>query len=880
MHVCVSLSCSRHAERELPAIFSQNNSVTTQIIVRYIAIGKRAGVMGMGMKQVGVILTFVVLMAVGAVTIFISMNQQYVHAEGTTYVDMRTWNVEGVSGGNWVDPDNVSEPFQDAESGRTVFQTVNNTSGTMFFVSNETNFINRAVLGTIKVHSSDSDDDWVGFAVGYQNNEGGDNLPEEYIGFSWNQGGTSPYSIDGDEGIYLIHANPPEAGSADPVGAGATVIDKDTGASAGWDHGNEYQFRIYYTTNLIRVYIDDVLRLEATADDFGLDSFEGGQYGFTNASQADVEFGNIRTANASAIDSEPVAADDNLYYGLTYGSEGDTFDTDNEDSANGILANDYDPDGDAINIRLNGVLLDDPGESTIVTGDEGGSFEVFTSGRMIYTAPTGYESKGPYFDSIVYELVDEDGSDTATATISVQETNTPPDDIVLTDASTSSTNDIRIGEGAAPDTLVGTLATVEDTVGEVDQYDYELVDASGGAFTVDGDQLLVRDTAALDTVSAHTITVRTTDTEGQSLTKDFTINVDENAKPTSADISINVDATIPFEFTTSDFAFDDEDSGDTLSSIEITDFPDGSIFVDDNQDGIADNDELLQVNFNDVVTRQQLDDGKLKYNTEVESDTTDSFEFKVSDGQAYSSSGYTVTINVDADIDDNGIPNTTDEGNDSDSIDRSVEDSAPNNGDANNDGKADGLQSNVASYVNTTTNHYTTLEADSRCGVTSVSSRAESVEKDDEDFSYPVGLMDFTLNCGTEGFTATIKQYYYDVEEDDYTVRKYSSITEQYTTISDATVEFITVEGTNVMRVTYQVTDGSELDDDGEVNGVIVDPAGPAVLSDSNPGAPNTGLKQAISYNELQRLLGVLLITGGITVFLVKRYYDAGNPNQ
>src|SRR5690606_6952166 len=110
----------------------------------------------------------------------------------------------------------------------------------------------------------------------------------------------------------------------------------------------EYRFRILYTTDLVRVYINDVLRLEATAAEAGVDSFIGGQFGFSNASQANDLFGNVREANASAMDSEPVAVDDLLYYGLTWGDDYDAtnvFDTDLDPFAGGILDNDYDPDG-------------------------------------------------------------------------------------------------------------------------------------------------------------------------------------------------------------------------------------------------------------------------------------------------------------------------------------------------------------------------------------------------------------------------------------------------------------------------------------------------------------------------------------------------------
>lgn len=175
---------------------------------------------------------------------------------------------------------------------------------------------------------------------------------------------------------------------------------------------------------------------------------------------------------------------------------------------------------------------------------------------------------------------------------------------------------------------------------------------------------------------------------------------------------------------------------------------------------------------------------------------------------------------------------------DSDAIDNSIEASAPNSGDANNDGTADSDQANVASYVNPITGKYTTLQAPSGCSITSVSSATESVK--DAAYKYPAGLMNFTTNCGTPGTTATIKQYYYGLADESYSLRKFKTSTNGYLTIADASIAKTTIGGQTVTVVTYQVTDGSSLDDDAVANGIIVDPAGLAVQS---VGAPNTGLR-------------------------------------
>ena len=176
---------------------------------------------------------------------------------------------------------------------------------------------------------------------------------------------------------------------------------------------------------------------------------------------------------------------------------------------------------------------------------------------------------------------------------------------------------------------------------------------------------------------------------------------------------------------------------------------------------------------------------------------------------------------------------------DGDGVSDVVEDAAPNNGDGNNDGTADSQQANVVSYVNSVTNKYVVLEVSSACTITSASNTAESTSVKDSGFDYPVGLMNFTINCGTPGFTASVAQYYYGAPSGNLVLRKYNPSTNAYFTINGATLAPVTISAQAVMKATYQVVDGGVLDIDGTANGTIVDPAGLAL---SAIGVPNTGL--------------------------------------
>lgn len=177
---------------------------------------------------------------------------------------------------------------------------------------------------------------------------------------------------------------------------------------------------------------------------------------------------------------------------------------------------------------------------------------------------------------------------------------------------------------------------------------------------------------------------------------------------------------------------------------------------------------------------------------------------------------------------------------DDDGITTAVEDSAPNGGDANNDGTADSEQPNVSSFVNTVTGEYIALAVDDSCTVQAVSTDAESANSiHDPGFEYPAGLLDFTVDCGTPGFTTTVQQYFFGVDNSGLILRKFNTSNNSYITLAMATITQDTIDGKNVTVASYEITDGGDLDDDGVANGVIIDPAGVAL---SVVGAPNTGL--------------------------------------
>ena len=161
--------------------------------------------------------------------------------------------------------------------------------------------------------------------------------------------------------------------------------------------------------------------------------------------------------------------------------------------------------------------------------------------------------------------------------------------------------------------------------------------------------------------------------------------------------------------------------------------------------------------------------------------------------------------------------------------------------DLNGDGAADTIQPHVAGMVSSpVTGKSVALELSPACTlVNSDVVKSSSLATKDPAYSYTEGLWNFEANCGTPGYTTTVKLYYYDITPDNKLLRKYNPNTNAFFNISNANITTQTINNHNVTVVTYQVTDGGPLDTDNQANGTIVDPAG---LAEAVVGVPNTGL--------------------------------------
>lgn len=208
--------------------------------------------------------------------------------------------------------------------------------------------------------------------------------------------------------------------------------------------------------------------------------------------------------------------------------------------------------------------------------------------------------------------------------------------------------------------------------------------------------------------------------------------------------------------------------------------------------------------------------------------------------------------NVNAVDDDNdGVPNIT-------------EDNGPNGGDANNDGTPDSEQANVVNFTSGATGKPVALEVSDDCSITSSSTNSEVGNSEtDPAYSYPLGFLGFTLDCGTPGYTATITAYFFNATDDGYTVRKYHSDTDTYTTIEGASISKQSIDTSQVVVTTYQVTDGQSLDSDGVEDGNITDPVGLGMQSTSDSGLLGSTGESVVTLSTISVIL-ITLATGAI----------------
>jgi len=209
-------------------------------------------------------------------------------------VDLSSWEADLYTGPNQASGGGSTWTVEGAQND-SVYQSVNGQSAVFFEIGS--NAIGSSLSGTISVETS-GDDDFVGFVLGYQDNEINAAASDFYL-IDWKQStqflggvwGTAPL------GLAISHVTEPNGGAFwghdSGVGGVTEIARATTLGSTGWVDFQEYQFDLIFTSQIIQVLVDGALQIDVTAADFGLASFDDGAFGFYNYSQADVRYAGI-----------------------------------------------------------------------------------------------------------------------------------------------------------------------------------------------------------------------------------------------------------------------------------------------------------------------------------------------------------------------------------------------------------------------------------------------------------------------------------------------------------------------------------------------------------------------------------------------------------
>lgn len=172
-----------------------------------------------------------------------------------------------------------------------------------------------------------------------------------------------------------------------------------------------------------------------------------------------------------------------------------------------------------------------------------------------------------------------------------------------------------------------------------------------------------------------------------------------------------------------------------------------------------------------------------------------------------------------------------------------------------------------------------TLATPDTTNITCSSSVTEaSLSTQDSGYDYPLGLLNFCMDTDFSNNQVTVTVAT-SLSPFQVMIRHYNATSQQYTTVSGATVTATTLNGQPALRFSYNVSDNGTLDTNSAV-GAITDPVGIAVApsnstttsSSGGLAAPDTGLPPAF----LGNLGAAIVCAGGITLlaagFWVRRH--------
>lgn len=160
-----------------------------------------------------------------------------------------------------------------------------------------------------------------------------------------------------------------------------------------------------------------------------------------------------------------------------------------------------------------------------------------------------------------------------------------------------------------------------------------------GQFSISGNQLLTAAALDFEGQPTYSVRIRATDQSNQTHDKVFVITLtDVNDPPTSPGNAVVTPEEVPYTFSDTDFVFTDDDVGDALTQIQVTNLPAvGSLEL-----------SSTAVVQDQIIFVADLVAGNLKFVPLPDGDGVgyDSFEFKLHDGTTFSVASSTMVIDV------------------------------------------------------------------------------------------------------------------------------------------------------------------------------------------------------------------------------------------
>lgn len=192
-------------------------------------------------------------------------------------------------------------------------------------------------------------------------------------------------------------------------------------------------------------------------------------------------------------------------------------------------------------------------------------------------------------------------------------------------------------------TVVGTLSNADAVLGS--DFIYSLAEGVGDtdnwAFEIEGNILKTKIGFDYETKNSYAVRIKSKYPSGAFLEQEFVINVANiNDAPTSSDATVTATEDTQYVFTPANFAFTDVDSGNAIQKIRVTQLESAGALKFNGADVTADQ----EIAISDITS------GKLTFDPATNANGTGytNFQFKVSDGTLYSTSSYTMTINMTA----------------------------------------------------------------------------------------------------------------------------------------------------------------------------------------------------------------------------------------